>query len=402
MPSRKCEATLVHGQNVIREKPRIVIAGKKPPPIGGQNLLIAELLEDLERDGRCEVSHLDLAFTKDWKKARRFTPGKLVELWNVRKSMRQLAGGQPVDLLLYPAGGPQTVPLFRDALLLPLLRPYSRSLVMHFHAAGYAKVAAGLRFPLSRAVRRAYSRVDEAIVMTEFGREDPVAAGIPRIHVCPNLLSDTFDLGKILGRGHGDRARVLYLGHVYEEKGVPELLEALRGITSAFELRIVGDCLAPWNPDKLCARIRDFGLSSKVAYIGGVDAKGRDEELARADFLIFPSRAHESFGLVLAEAMMWKLPIITFDWRGNAEVVGQDPGGLLLPNSDRAAQLRDGIRKMLESRDRWEEWGENNRQRFLAKFKKPEASPPMVELLLQLASNRLRPAKTDPGGSDAG
>ena len=370
-----------------RKSPRIVIAGKKPPPIGGQNLLIAELLEDLERDGRGEVSHLDLAFTKDWKKARRFTPGKLVELWNVRRSMRELAGGQPVDLLLYPAGGPQTVPLFRDALLLPLLRPYCRCLVMHFHAAGYSKVAAGLRFPLSRAVPRAYARVDEAIVMTEFGREDPVVAGIPRIHVCPNLLSDAFAPRKILDRGHGDRARLLYLGHVYDEKGVPELLEALRGMAPAFELRIVGDCLAPWNPDKLSACIREFGLDSRVTYIGGVDAQKRDEELARADFLIFPSRAHESFGLVLAEAMMWKLPIITFDWRGNAEVVGKDPGGLLLPNNDRVAELRDGINKMFESRDHWEEWGEKNRQRFLAQFRKPEGSSPMVELLLQLASN---------------
>jgi glycosyltransferase involved in cell wall biosynthesis len=387
MPLRKCEATLVNGLKVNREKPRIVIAGKKPPPVGGQNLLIAELLDELQRDGRSEVSHLDLAFTKDWKKARRFAPGKLVELWNVWRSMRKLAGGKPVDLLLYPAGGPQTVPLFRDALLLPLLRPYTRRLVMHFHAAGYAKVAAGLRFPLSRAVHRAYALVDEAIVMTEFGREDPAVAGIPRVHVLPNLLSDTFAPRETLGRGQGDRAHLLYLGHVYDEKGVPELLEALRGITSAFELRIVGDCLAPWTPDKLYARIREFGLDSKVTYIGGVDTKKRDEELARADFLIFPSRAHESYGLVLAEAMMWKLPIITFDWRGNSEVVGHDPGGLLLPDNNRVPQLRDGIRKVLESRECWKEWGERNRQRFLARFKKREGCSPMVELLLKLASN---------------
>jgi glycosyltransferase involved in cell wall biosynthesis len=223
--------------------------------------------------------------------------------------------------------------------------------------------------------------------MTEFGREDPAVAGIPRVHVLPNLLSDTFAPRETLGRGQGDRAHLLYLGHVYVEKGVPELLEALRGITSAFELRIVGDCLAPWTPDKLYARIREFGLDSKVTYIGGVDTKKRDGELARADFLIFPSRAHESFGLVLAEAMMWKLPIITFDWRGNSEVVGPDPGGLLLPDNNRVPQLRDGIRKVLESRECWKEWGERNRQRFLARFKKREGCSPMVELLLKLASN---------------
>jgi glycosyltransferase involved in cell wall biosynthesis len=377
---------LMAEQSLNRKKPRIVIAGKKPPPIGGQNLLIAELLEDLQRDGRSEVSHLDLAFTKDWKKARRFTPGKVVELWNVRRSMRDLANGKPVDLLLYPAGGPQTVPLFRDALLLPLLRPYCRCLVMHFHAAGYAKVATGLRFPLSWAVRRAYAMVDEAIVMTEFGREDPVAAGISKVHVYPNFLRDTYDPTYIIARGQATRARLLYLGHVYDEKGVFELLEALQGVRADFELRIVGDCLAPWTPEKLDTCIKSLGLSSKVTYSRGVDEALRDKELARANFLIFPSRAHESFGLVLAEAMMWKLPVITFDWRGNSEVVGRTPGGLLLPNNDRVAQLRDGIEKVIGNREHWEKWGEKNRQRFVARYRKPEGCPPLVDVLLRLAS----------------
>jgi glycosyltransferase involved in cell wall biosynthesis len=371
-------------------KPIVVIAGKKPPPIGGQNLLIADLLEDLKRDGRGEVSHLDLAFTKDWKKARRFTAGKIVELWNVRRSMRDLADGKSVDLLLYPAGGPQTVPLFRDALLLPLLRPYCRCLVIHFHAAGYAKVATGLRFPLSWAVRRAYAMVDQAIVMTEFGREDPVMACIPRVHVCPNLLRDTFVPTEMLGRCQGDRPRLLYLGHVYDEKGVFELLEALQGVNSDFELRIVGDCLTPWTPEKLDACIKGLGLSSKVTYFQGVDGVQRDKELGRAHFLIFPSRAHESFGLVLAEAMMWKLPVITFDWRGNSEVVGQNPGGLLLPNNDRVAQLRVGIEKMINNRENWNDWGEVNRQRFLTKYKKPEGCPPIVDLLMRLASEKMQ------------
>ena len=392
---------MVQWENVNRGLPRIVIAGKRPPPVGGQNLLIAELLEDLRRDGAIEVSHLNLAFTKDWKRARRLTLGKVAELWRVRQSMRKLAGGKPVDLLLYPAGGPQIVPLFRDALLLPLLRPYCRSLVMHFHAAGYAKVASKLWFPLNVAVRRAYARVDEAIVMTEFGREDAEAAGIAKIHVRPNMIRDTFDPTKTLARGGRSHARILYLGHVYNEKGIPELLDALRGIKSPFELRIVGDCLSPWTPEKLRESIKESNLDIRTTYVGGVDGQGRDEELAHADFLIFPSRAHESFGLVLAEAMMWKLPVITFDWRGNAEVVGEEPGGFLLRNEDRVVQLRDGIEKMLESRKRWNEWGEKNRHRFLARFRKPDGRSPIVELLLQLASNGLWPAETDPDGSNA-
>ena len=367
------------------KKPHIVVAGKEPPPVGGQNLLIAELLRDLRSDGRSCASHLDLAFTKDWTKARKFSPTKLFELWRVWTEMRGIAKTKPVDILLYPVGGPQTVPLFRDAILLPLLRPYCRKLIMHFHAAGYAMAAPHLSFPLKQLIRRAYASTDEAVVMTEFGREDAVAAGIRKIHVSPNMLRDTFDPTKIEDRRKSPKAKILYLGHVYKEKGVFDLLDALVNIKKPFDLRIVGDCLAPWTPERLRDRIDKAGLDNVVEYVGGVDEKNRDAELARADFLVFPSRAAESFGLVLAEAMMWRLPVITFDWRGNNEVLGEDPGGFLLPGENRIDELAGAVTEMLDKQELWQVWGECNRQRFLKKFNKPDQNIPIVELLLAAA-----------------
>lgn len=369
------------------KKKFIVVAGKKPPPIGGQNLMVAELLADLVREDTCRVEHLDLAFTKDWKDARRFSFGKVREVLRVVSSLRRLARHNRVDLLLFPVGGPQMVPLFRDALLLPILRRYSRKLVLHFHAAGYAQVYGSLFYPLKLLSKKTYSAADEAIVMTNFGREDAFAAGISRTHVCPNFLKDTFDQRKIKAANPLSTPVILYLGHVYEEKGIFDLLDALGKVNSRFHLRVVGDCLAPWTPTKFISWIKEKGLSSLVEYVGGVDLPKRDEELAQADFLVFPSRAHESFGLVLAEAMMWKLPIVTFDWRGNKEVVGEDLGGVLMPFGNNVAQLSSAVEFVLENRRLWLRWGETNRNRFLEKFCKPESCSPLANLILTMASN---------------
>jgi len=339
--------------------------------------MVAELLADLAQEDTCKVAHLDFAFTKDWKVARKFSVGKVLEVLRVASSLRRLARYKRVDLLIFPVGGPQTVPLFRDALLLPIMRRYTRKLVLHFHAAGYAQVYGNLFYLLKLISKKAYSLADDAIVMTDFGREDAFAAGISSTHVCPNYILDTFDQRKIKVNNPESTPVILYLGHVYEEKGIFDLLDALTKVKSRYHLRIVGDCLAPWTPSKLMGLIKEKGLSNLVEYVGGVDLPKRDEELSQADFLVFPSRAHESFGLVLAEAMMWKLPIVTFDWRGNKEVVGEDPGGVLIPFGDNITQLSSGIEFILGNRGMWLKWGEKNRQRFLENFRKPDGRTPL-------------------------
>jgi len=366
---------------------RVVVAGKKPPPVGGQNLLIAELIKDLQKDEKFQVEHLDFSFTKDWKNARKLNFSKIFELLNVWNSIRRISRSGKVDLLLFPVGGPQKVPLIRDTLLLPLIRPYCRKLVLHFHAAGYARIYGNLFTLLRGFSKSAYSLADEAIVMTCFGSEDAVYAGVKKIHVCPNVIVDTYAPTKLKTEIRNSIPRILYLGHVYEEKGVFDLLNALQKVKSHFRLRIVGDCLTPWTPKKLLDWIAEKGLSNSVEYVGCVNLSKRDDELLKADFLVFPSRAHESFGLVLAEAMMWKLPIVTFDWRGNKEVVGENPGGVIMPFGDNVTQLASAVEYVLKNRDIWLQWGEINRERFLQKFRKPEGRPPLADLLLQIASS---------------
>ncbi len=373
----------------IFQKPRIVVAGKVPPPIGGQNLLIADLLCDLKLDSRCLVEHLDLGFTKNWSQARRLNLFKIFQIAKIYKSMRRIAHSGPVDLLVYPAGGPQSVPLFRDALLIPLLRPYCKKFLIHFHAAGYAQAYPNLNFLLRKIVSKSYASVDEAIVMTEFGREDSIVANIQKIHVCPNQILDTFDKRQTQNRGSGEKIHILYLGHVYEEKGIFDLLEAVRNFNEPIELKIVGDCLAPWTAEKFQRLIREMGLKSLVIYKEGIDRSQINKELAFADFLVFPSRAHESFGLVLAEAMMWSLPIVAFDWRGNKEVTGSEPGGILMLNKDRVKEIREALLFMIQNRQLWSIWGERNRKRFVENFRKSDTNPRIVDLLVKIASSKI-------------
>jgi len=119
-------------------KPRIVIAGQFPPPFGGQNLMIEKTIAEFARSDRCQTVHLPFFFTAELKHARRGHPAKAFELFRVIWRLFRIRAAGPIDILLYPTGGPQKVAMIRDLLLMPWIFLLSRRVVLHFHAAGIA------------------------------------------------------------------------------------------------------------------------------------------------------------------------------------------------------------------------------------------------------------------------
>jgi glycosyltransferase involved in cell wall biosynthesis len=174
-------------------------------------------------------------------------------------------------------------------------------------------------------------------------------------------------------RNPGSQARLLYVGHLCEEKGTPALLEAfadLRKTELNCLLELVGECLPPYSDDEMKSAIRRLGLENAVEVSGVLSGKEKWKRFAQADLFVFPSLAPESFGLVTVEAMMWALPVVACDWRGNREILGESFGGICFPPGDNlAASLASALREAFARREDWMEWGKRNRQTFENKYK---------------------------------
>jgi glycosyltransferase involved in cell wall biosynthesis len=354
------------------EKKRVVIAGQIPPPIGGQAIMIGRILDELRAQSSFEVVHLPFYFTRDIRRTRRAGLDKLLELFAVLWRLAFIRTSGAIDVLLYPVGGPQLVPLVRDACLLPWMLLTSRKVIFHFHAGGIAETMHDHPFPLRQIVRFLYRNGDAAIVMTDFGRRDATTLGIDNVKVVPHTLHDTYD-PQFLSRNAGSQARLLYVGHLCEEKGTPALLEAFASLRKSepnCSLELVGECLPPYSEDELKSSIRRFGLENVVEVSGVLSGKEKWNRFARADLFVFPSLAPESFGLVTVEAMMWALPVVACDWRGNREILGESFGGVCFPpGADLAASLANALREAFAQRENWAEWGKKNRQTFENKYK---------------------------------
>jgi glycosyltransferase involved in cell wall biosynthesis len=109
---------------------------------------------------------------------------------------------------------------------------------------------------------------------------------------------------------HGGERVVLFLSRIHPKKGVRVLLQAwAKCALPGWRLVLAG----PDEGGHLSVVIRDIenlNIASTVSYIGEVRAKGKEETYRLADLFVLPSFG-ENFGLVIAEALAYGIPVVT-------------------------------------------------------------------------------------------
>ncbi len=373
-------------------RPLVVVAGQVPPPTGGQNVMVAQLIAELGSDSRFRTKHLAFGFTPDFAKVRLPRFSKLVELAKVYwRSLSILACQGRADLLIYPSGGPETVPVVRDIFLLPVMRIISKKICVQFHAAGVAERLETRKGLLEIALLRAYRSVDSAIVMTDFNRRDPRSLNIDDVKVIPHRLTDENSLAS----APDFNARplcILYAGHLCAQKGIPQLLEAFAKVNGQHRdsiLVLTGEFIPPFDAEACRRLISQLGISERVQITGFLTGRDKADQFNRAHFFVFPTIApYESFGLVMAEAMMWGLPLVVSNWRGNREVAGPEAeifeiGPLMIEN------MATALLRLVKQPETWAEKSKMSRRRFHRLYRRVgPVYPDVVADLLRSESSK--------------
>jgi glycosyltransferase involved in cell wall biosynthesis len=200
------------------------------------------------------------------------------------------------------------------------------------------------------------TEVDRFLALTEFGRQEFIAAGLPddRIIVKSNSVDDP-----------GPRPQppsasdtVVFLGRLSEEKGITTLLEAWRRMSPDLRLVIVGA-----GPLEATARQQAGGA---VEFLGAQPTEAVTSLLLSARALVFPSIWFEGQGLVALEAAAAGLPVLLSDLGAMTELFAPEATDLLFPAGDATALegrlLRLGDDAFVDS------WGRFTRRRFEERY----------------------------------
>jgi glycosyltransferase involved in cell wall biosynthesis len=170
------------------------------------------------------------------------------------------------------------------------------------------------------------------------------------------------------------RKSVIVVTRMFERKGVQFLLEALRGLEPDWEVDIVGD--GPFSNElkRIAADHR-----SHARFHGYVDNMSVEfkEQFETAGIFVFTSEA-ENFPMVLLEAMVAGLPIITTLGTGCEEVVGE---AALLVAARNPDQLREALVRLMSDSGLREQLGAAARARVEAHFTWPIVAARTAEIL---------------------
>jgi rhamnosyl/mannosyltransferase len=178
---------------------------------------------------------------------------------------------------------------------------------------------------------------------------------------------------------HGDRPIVFSIGRMTTYKGFDVLIDASRGLHPD-TLVIVGGGGELLETHR--EQVRQRGLEARIIFTGRLSDVDVAAYMAEATLFCLPSTNRaEAFGMVLLEAMVAGLPIVSTDIPGSGVpwVNAHGETGLNVPVHQPAA-LAEAINRLLSDRKLARRYGEAGRRRFEAHF----TADRMVEQTLEV------------------
>lgn len=273
--------------------------------------------------------------------------------------------------LYYPPASPNLVPVLRDIVYLFAVRPFSRGIILHYHAGGLPEFVDSLN-PFFRFLARcAYGRAKAGIEISESIMGPGVAfAAENRFHVANGLdVPDVPGPEKPPDESHP--LHILYMAGLRETKGVMDLVLTAKELKER-DKKFVFDVVGPWQEEDTRCRfetaVAEADVEDLIVMHGRVTGDAKWDLYRQASLFFFPSYYEsENFPLVLIEAMAFGLPVVATRWRGIPEMVNDGETGILCEINS-PGQFADALERMMTDNDFYGVMSEAARMRYSSKY----------------------------------
>jgi glycosyltransferase involved in cell wall biosynthesis len=347
---------------------KVLIVGPTPPPYGGQAVMIKNLLDANYPD--IKFYHVRATFSKDMSEIGKFSFSKVNDLIKMILKIIFIRIKHKVGYLYYGPGGPNFIPMYRDIIMLFFTRSLFKKTIFHFHAGStyslYHKIPRWVRF----FFRKAYFNADIGIRVTKFNPPDPSELKAKREFIVSNGIYDDYKkYSAINERLEKKWPIILFVGNIFKEKGITELIEAchmLRNRNFYFKVNVIGRFQSTEFEMLIRHKIIHYGLVDNFCFYGVLVGNEKYKHYFNADIFCSPTY-FETFGLTIAEAMQFSLPIVSTNVGGVPELVEDGVNGFLVDKYD-VQDLADKLEILLVKPDERLEMGVNSREIFLKKF----------------------------------
>ena len=212
-------------------------------------------------------------------------------------------------------------------------------IIAHFYSVELRWVRHSLRV-LRGFLRRAVTSADRVVAISNSTAAEVRSVAPVPVEVIPYAVDLPVPSLTALPRAAAGCA-VLFVGRLAERKGVRYLIDAVADLPAALRphLTIIGD-----GPEReaLEAQTQARGATDRVTFMGWVTPEQLDAAYAAASVFVLPAVVDargdtEGLGMVLLEAMTYRVPVISTPLGGVTDIVEDDETGLLVPPNDASA-----------------------------------------------------------------
>jgi glycosyltransferase involved in cell wall biosynthesis len=331
-------------------RPRVLVVGPLPPPLGGGQLLLEMLVRSsLARDFELDVVDTSKGVLR-WAVERPSWRTPLYFARDIGRLVPALLRLQPEVVVVHASG---SLSFVRDWIFMLAARIRGARVVCHYHGTLHTRFPSTLT-PAGRFFGRAMMAAADRVIVVAPGYRDRFAAAWGRDDVAwsPNV-ADVAQIQAASGKPNpwlapGERG-VLFVGRLSETKGIWDLIEAMPSVVTRHpEVRflLVGVAETEAQEPVLRAAVAERGLEARVRFLGSLDAPEKALAYACASVFVSPSWT-EAFPLVIPEAMAAGLPMVLTAVGAIPDLVHDGEDGFLVPPRDPAA-LADRVNRLLD------------------------------------------------------
>jgi len=178
----------------------------------------------------------------------------------------------------------------------------------------------------SRFLRDILNKVDVILAPSKFLREKFIDYEIAKNRIV--RLAHGIDHRPLVnfGKEFSNRFRFGFVGHVSEHKGIRVLIKAFNRIK---EDNVALSIFGPYRQSYLSKLRRELKIDSRITFYGPFNNREISSVFSKIDVLVYPSIWYENQPIAILEALIAKIPVITSNIGGMAELVQDGITGLL-------------------------------------------------------------------------
>ena len=268
---------------------------------------------------------------------------------------------------------------YKDFPIALLVKLFRKKLVLHYHNKG-VKPCQNIFF-YNILYKVLFNNV-KVILLSEYLYDDVKKyVKVEDVYFCPNgIPSVEFVKSDIK---HNKPIELLFLSNLIESKGIFILLESLKILKDKhinFHCNLVGGEGDITNYS-LMLKLEELNLNNEVSFLGKKYGHNKNSIYKKSDIFVFPTfYQNECFPLVILEAMMFGLPVISTNEGGIPDIVKDHETGYVVEKKS-SMQLAQKIEYLIQYPNEALRMGEYGRRQFLEKYTLNRFEERLIEIL---------------------